>query len=361
MKKGLNDYGRIIIGFIGLYFLVMALSGTKAFLIPFTMAFLLALVVLPLCKKLEELGLKRGLSSFLCTFLIFLISIGFASLMAFQSKVFVDKWPAIKENMQPKVLQLRQFVADRTPMSEAELTPSFDSMMSADFNPGSMVAGWVGSVSGFLANWLLVMIYIFFLLNYRARFKSFILRISPKEEHENVRQTITKSASIAPQYLTGIFILMAGLSILYSIGLGISGVDNFILISMIAALLTLIPYVGNMIGFTLAMVFGYLTSGSTSVLIGIVLTFGVGQFIESYILQPFVVGDRVKVHPFFTILVVIIGNFIWGVTGAVLAVPLFGIITVVLLNTTALRSLGLLFSTQKFTSDSEEILASEEA
>lgn len=353
MKKGWNDYGRIIIGFIGLYFLVLALSGAKAFLIPFALAFLLALVMLPVCKKLEEMGLKRGGAAFLSTLLVFLISVAFASLIAYQSKVFVDKWPVIKQNMQPKVLQLRQFVANRTPLSEEELTPSLDSIMSAEFNPGSMVAGWLGSISGFLANWLLIMIYIFFLLNYRARFKTFILRIFPKEDHNNVQETISKSANIAPQYLTGIFILMAGLSVLYSIGLGITGVDNFILISMIAALLTLIPYVGNIIGFSLAMTFGYLTSGSTSVLIGIVLTFGIGQFIESYILQPYVVGDRVKVHPFFTILVVIIGNFLWGVTGAVLAVPLFGIVTVVLLHISALRSLGLLFSTCEFTPDSE--------
>jgi predicted PurR-regulated permease PerM len=143
--------------------------------------------------------------------------------------------------------------------------------------------------------------------------------------------------------------------VLYSIGLGLSGVDNFILISLIAALLTLIPYVGNIIGFSLAMVFGYLTSGSTSVLIGIMLTFGIGQFIESYVLQPFVVGDRVKVHPFFTILVVVIGNFLWGVTGAVLAVPLFGIVTVVLLNISASHSLGLLFSTCELGPTGEEV------
>ncbi|MGH1336811.1 MAG: AI-2E family transporter [Aureispira sp.] len=362
MKKGWNDYGRVIITFIGFYFLVLALSEAKAFLIPFTMALLLALVLLPLSKKLEEKGLKRGLAAFVSTFFIFLVSIGFASLMAYQSKVFVDKWPTIKTNMQPKVLHLRQFLAERTPLNEADLTPSLDSIMSAEFNPGAMVAGWLGSISAFFANWLLVMIYIFFFLNYRARFKTFILRIFPREKHENVRQTVRNSANIAPQYLTGIFMLQAALSIFYSIGLGISGVDNFILISMIAALLTLIPFVGNLIGFTLAMVFGYLTSGSTAVLIGIVLTFGIGQFIESYILQPYVVGDRVKVHPFFTILVVILGGFVWGITGAVLAVPLFGIITVVLLNITALRSLGLLFSTSEFTPYVEEdVLLTQEA
>ncbi|MFK7798322.1 MAG: AI-2E family transporter [Aureispira sp.] len=351
MQQGWTIYGRIIIGFIGFYFFVMALIGAKSFLIPFTMAILLALVMLPLAKKLEKKRLQRGLAAFISTFVIFGISVGFASLMAYQSKVLVDKWPVIKENMQPKVLQLRQFLAEHTPLSEGDMTPSFDSMMSAEFNPGAMVASWVGSISGFLGNWLLVMIYVFFLLNYRARFRTFVLRIFSREKHENLRYTIATSANIAPQYLTGILTLMGALSVFYSIGLGISGVDNFILISVVAALLTLIPFIGNVLGFTLAMVFGYLTSGDTFVLIGIMFTFGVGQFVESYILQPFVVGDRVKVHPFFTILVVILGNAIWGITGAVLAVPIFGIMTVLLLNIPALRPLGLLFSTCELTVD----------
>lgn len=351
MQNGWTTYGRIIIGFIGFYVFVIALMQAKAFLVPFTMGILLSLVMLPFAKKLEEWRLQRGVSAFVSTFVIFAISIGFASLMAYQSKVLVDKWPVIKENMQPKVLQLRQFLAERTPLSEADMTPSFDNMMSAEFNPGAMVAGWVGSVGDFIANWVLIMIYVFFLLIYRARFRTFILRIFAKEQHENLRQTIASCADIAPQYLTGILTLMGALSILYSIGLGISGVDNFILISMVAALLTLIPFIGNILGFGLAMSFGYLTSGDTTVLIGIILTFGIAQFVEGYILQPFVVGDRVKVHPFFTVLVVIIGNAIWGLTGIILAVPLFGIMTVLLLNIEPLRPLGLLFSTCEFTID----------
>lgn len=351
MQQGWTIYGRIIISFIGCYFLVMALLGAKSFLIPFTMGILMALVMLPFAKWLERKGVQRGVAAFISTFVIFGISIGFASLMAYQSKVLVDKWPVIKENMQPKVLQLRQFLAERTPLSEGDMTPSFDNMMSAEFNPGAVVAGWVGSVGDFIANWVLVMIYVFFLLIYRARFRTFILRIFAKEKHETLRQTIAACADIAPQYLTGILTLMAALSILYSIGLGISGVDNFILISMVAALLTLIPYIGNILGFGLAMAFGYLTSGDTTVLIGIILTFGVAQFVEGYILQPFVVGDRVKVHPFFTVLVVIVGNAIWGLTGIILAVPLFGITTVLLLNIPALRPLGLLFSTCELTVD----------
>ena len=104
---------------------------------------------------------------------------------------------------------------------------------------------------------------------------------------------------------------MAILAVLYSVGLGISGVKNFILIDIIAALLTLIPWTGNAIGLTMAMVFGYLTSGNIDILWGVIMTFTVSQVLESYVVQPYIVGDKVGLHPFFVILFVIFGGSTW--------------------------------------------------
>lgn len=101
---------------------------------------------------------------------------------------------------------------------------------------------------------------------------------------------------------------------------------------------------GNIVGFRVVLVFGYLTSGEMGVLTGIVITFTVAQFLESYVLQPCVVGHKVEVHPFFVILPVIVGNAIWGIIGIVLAIPLMAIITIVLLRIPALEPIGFLFS-----------------
>ncbi|WP_255702732.1 AI-2E family transporter [Antarcticibacterium sp. 1MA-6-2] len=140
------------------------------------------------------------------------------------------------------------------------------------------------------------------------------------------------------------------LAVLYSIGLGISGVNNFILISCIAAFLSLLPYIGNIIGFFLALIFGFLTTGDTTVLIGIIITFGIVQFVESYILEPYVVGDKVNVHPFLVILAVIAGNMIWGITGMILAIPILGILNVIMNSVPSLEPFGYLLSTD----DNEE-------
>lgn len=348
MKQRLSNYGRIMLGIIGGYYFFLSLYNTKAFLIPLTTAFILALVMLPLAKRLEELGVKRMWGSICCTLVVLLISLGMAALVAYQSKVFANQWPSIKATLEPQINTWQAWIVERTPLTQEQLSPSIHDLFKVTPNPGSQIAGAVGAILGFLGNYLLTVIYVFFLLQYRARFRTFVLRIFPDKERTRIDETIQRSARIAPQYLIGKLILMAGLAVLYGIGLGVSGVDNFVLISLVAAVLTLIPYVGNVLGFGLAMAFGYLTTGDTGILIGIMLTFGVGQFIESYILQPFVVGDKVDVHPFFTILVVVAGNFLWGVVGTILSIPLLGILTVVLLNVPSLHSIGLLLSTKDF-------------
>lgn len=346
MGKQILNYATLTI--LCVYFLFLGLSEAKQFLAPLLTAIVLSLVILPLSHKMEQKGIKRGYSSFICVFCLFLISIAFLALISFQIQNFVSSWPKIQETMQPKVEQFKTFVFEHTRFSEEDLEESSkvrDSLLSGNISDqGKQALSFFAGTVGFLGSYLLTFIYIFFLLNYRRRFKDFLLRLFPFEKKKEVKEVIQKSATVAQQYLLGKLILMFLLAVLYSIGLGISGVSNFILVSIIAALLTLIPYIGNMIGIIMALVFGYLTSGETSVLIGIILTFTVAQFVESYVLQPYVVGDKVDLHPFIVILAVIIGGALWGVLGMVLAIPLTAIIAIVCLHVPPLHPFGFLLS-----------------
>jgi predicted PurR-regulated permease PerM len=219
---------------------------------------------------------------------------------------------------------------------------------------GKKVLGLASSLVGFITDYLLVFIYIFFLINYRSKFRWFILKLFSKEHQKEVKEVIQKTTKVGQQYLLGKLILIVCLSVLYSIGLGISGVNNFILVSIIAAFLTLIPFLGNLIGMFLAIAFGFVIDGEMSVLIGILITFTVVQFLESYVFEPFVVGDKVDVQPFFVILAIILGNLVWGVIGMVLAVPVLGILNILFNHIEPLKPLGYLFSNEKKKSKKEE-------
>lgn len=87
------------------------------------------------------------------------------------------------------------------------------------------------------------------MLNYRHRFRKFLLRLFDDEKQGEVNQIVRESASVVQQYLLGKLILIGLLVVSYAVGLGITGVSNFILVSVVAALFTLIPYIGNIIRF----------------------------------------------------------------------------------------------------------------
>lgn len=329
-----------------LVLLFYALVKAQPFLAPFITAVILALVILPLSRKIEK-SISRGWAAFWSSFFLFLCSLGFVALVSLQVKNFAEDWPQIKEKMQPKIENAQQFIAQNSPLNKEDLKIFGEGKKSAAEKKSSKPSQGAGSILSrlisFFGNYLLTFIYIFFLLAYRKRFKKFFLYIFPNERRQEVLETINSSAKVAPRYLGGKLILMGILAVVYSIGLGVSGVKNFIIVSLIAALLTLIPYIGNIIGFFLAVALGFLTTGSTMTLVGITITFVVAQFIESYILEPYLLGEKVDVHPFFVILVVVVGNLVWGVVGMILAIPIMGILTIIFLHIKPLQPLGYLF------------------
>ncbi|WP_265163448.1 AI-2E family transporter [Salinimicrobium tongyeongense] len=353
MEKTINSKGKQILLYVtltilGLYFLFQGLAEASGFFIPLTTAVVLSLLMIPLCRKMENSFMNRMASSLVNTFIIFLASVGFFAIISMQVKTVVDDWPKIRETMAPKIAQVKAFLFEHTPLEEQDLESSEDGgslpFMSSDSNAGQKAASFLNSAISFFGDYLITFIYIFFLLNYRHRFKNFLLLLFPDSRRHEVKKVIEKSAEVTRRYLVGKLILIGFLAVLYAVGLGISGVNNFILISILAAVLSLLPYIGNIVGFGLAMIFGYLVSGETGVLVGIIITFGVAQFVESYILEPYIVGDQVDLHPFFVILAVIIGGMVWGIAGMVLSIPILAIINVVFSNISPLKPFGFLLS-----------------
>ena len=133
MTKGKQILFYSTLSVVGIYFLFLGLHEAKGFLAPFLTAIILALVVLPLSKKLERNLMKRSYASLINTFLLFLLSLGFLALVSLQVRSFISDWPKIKETMAPKVEQLKDFVFDHTPLTKGDLERS---------DKGSTIPSW---------------------------------------------------------------------------------------------------------------------------------------------------------------------------------------------------------------------------
>lgn len=367
-------------------------------MIPITISILLALICIPLARKLEKWGLNRGMSAFLCVLLSFTTFLSFFALISFQISQFSDKWPEIKdkaksglESVEDAVSQTTGFsfqedidqifpteaaesemnnekLSDTEAKSNSTTASKENSEISPDSNdssdnsqtskvPSGVLSG-LGSVLmsffSFLTNSLLAMIYLFFFLYYRTKLKLSILNFFSEENRSDAKEVLGNTIQLALDFLVGKMILIAFLAVIYGVGLSISGIDNAILISILAAILSLIPYVGNVIGVILAMSMAAASGGDIGMYIGVAVTYFFAQFIESYILEPYVVGGKVNINPIVSILVVVLGGTIWGIAGMILSIPIIGIFKIICDAVPFLQPIGYFLGEDDLVSDDEE-------
>lgn len=313
-----------------LFFLVFGgMYFASGFLIPLVFAGILAMLMTPLSAKLEAIGINKALSAFICivTLVLFFVGVGF--LLSTQVTSFAENLPQIEQQVNKQLNSIQSFVQETFGVSPERQQQVFEDSSSGSGGISSMVVGFFSSFTGMMATSLLVLVYMFLLLFYRSRFPKFIMKLVDKDEKEQARTIIEESSGVAQQYLVGRGILILILAVLYSIGFSIIGLDSAIFISLIGALLSIIPYVGNIIAFFLFILIGLTQGGGTTLYLYIFIIFSIVQFIESYILEPFVVGAEVDIHPYFTVVAIIVGELLWGVAGMILAIPMLAVVKII--------------------------------
>ena len=326
-----------------LFFLVIGgLYIGRTFLIPLAFAAIFAMLLTPLCSKLEGMGLNRALATLLCILLLLVFFFGLGTLLSAQIASFSEDLPKIEKQVTQKFSDMQRYIQENFGLSPREQKKAVQGDSSTAEGVSSVVLGFLGSFTGIMTNSLITLVYLYMLLFYRDRFSTFVLKVVSDENKDRARRVISDSSQVAQQYLVGRGMLIIILAVMYSVGLSIVGIDNAILISLLAALVSIIPYIGNIIGVAFPLIMALVQGGDLWLFAGVLIVFSIAQFVESYILEPYIVGAEVDVHPFFTIVVIIAGEMVWGISGMILAIPLFGILKIVLDNIEHLRPYGYL-------------------
>lgn len=357
MKKHITRLSPIVLSalvIIALYFLVLGLMAAQKVLAPLVLAWVLALLVYPIAQLLEKKGLHCLVSTSFVVGVVFVAFIGISGVISLQVRSFLEDADVMKERLSPVAKKVELFVLAHTPLERSKLEAykttyglnekkSIEVEKSPDLKQEEAFM-MLGKVLGTGADLLLMFVYLFFFIHFRHMFYTFFIKLFPDSTKGKVSRAMHDSARVVRHYLNGRLILMVILFVLYSLGMWISGAEDFFLISFIAAFLSLIPFIGNMAGYVLALFIGLLSGGEVYTLVGITVTFLIVQFLDSYVFQPIILGNKVNVHPFFIILAVIIGNAIWGIIGMILSIPIIAIITVILRETPDAKAFTYLLS-----------------
>lgn len=186
------------------------------------------------------------------------------------------------------------------------------------------------AVIGLVANIALLPIITFFFLRDWDNLVERVASLIPRDHLPTVNRLARESSDVLGAFLRGQFLVMLVLGVMYGLGLWAVGLDLGILIGLIAGLLTFVPYLGPASGIILGVIAALVQYGDWQHVAGVLVVFGIGQVIESYVLTPKLVGDRIGLHPVAVIFAVLAGGQLFGFLGMLLALPVAAVVNVLL-------------------------------
>lgn len=330
----------IILGSSILYF-------GKPFLIPLTLAGILATLLVGLTQKMEKKGLKRGLSSLIAVIIIILTIGGILTLLAWRIRDFSDNLTGMRDRALDLFENLKKWIDNTLGVSSDQQEKLAKQTGQSTGNATNMLMTFASGTMDILVDTLLVMVYTFLFLFYRSRIKNFILKLVPNKYELKTEKIIKKSVNVSKSYLSGLAAMIVMLWVLYGIGFSIVGVKNALFFAILCGLLEIVPFIGNLTGTSFTVLSVVAQGGKNEMIIGVILVYALVQFLQTYILEPLIVGDQVNINPLFTIMVLVLGELVWGIGGMVLAIPLLGIVKIICDHVPSLQPYGYLIGTDK--------------
>jgi predicted PurR-regulated permease PerM len=189
---------------------------------------------------------------------------------------------------------------------------------------------------------LLIPVYTFLILYYQPLLLEFIQKLFKKEIHKDVDSIVTQIKTVVQRYLTGLLIEVVIVSVLSIAVLLLLGIDYAILLGIIGGLLNMIPYIGGIIGVALPMMVALVTKPTGWYPLYILILYYIIQLIDNNYIVPKIVASKVKINALFSIVVVLAGNAIWGISGMFLSIPLLAIAKLIFDHIESLKPWGFL-------------------
>jgi predicted PurR-regulated permease PerM len=309
-------------------------------LTPFVVASVLAYALNPLVNRVD--GWARGrvprLVAVLLVEVLFIVALlGLLLLLipilAKEIPLMRDQVPLLLDRFNDWVRpQLAQF-GFRVALDVGSLKNFALKYLNANFEDafGSLLASLKlgGSVAlAVVGNAVLIPVVLFYLLLDWERFVHRVVELVPVPMRAGYDSFMAEADSVLGQYLRGQLLVMLLLAVYYGAGLAVFGLDLALPIGVFTGLAVFVPYLGFGLGLVLALVAGLLQFASMKALLMVGVVYGVGQMLESFVLTPRLVGERIGLHPLAVIFALMAFGQLFGFVGVLIALPVSAVLLV---------------------------------
>jgi predicted PurR-regulated permease PerM len=339
---------RRAIEILGLYFLGMIIVVGADILTPLLLAFFISIVLLPVYRFLKRKKFPDILAV-LCSVLLFVVLIVLI-IWFFSSQIsrLVADFPRIKENVTIHLNSLSAWINQKANFSTDKQVQLINEQSNKLLNmAGGMLGGAAASLTGIFILVGLLPIYIFLMMYYKNLLIRFVFLWFPEPNHKQVEDVMRETEVIIKSYLVGLLIQVTYITILLGGALALFGIPHALLIGVIFAILNLIPYVGALIGNIIGVLLTLTSSQDLSPIFTVLITIAVVQFLDNNILMPRIVGSKVKINALASIVGVIVGGALAGISGMFLSLPVIAVLKIIFDRSEKFRQWGTLFGDER--------------
>jgi putative permease len=337
-EKTLQNVGILALVLVSLYYLNelfgpqidTLLRAANSILLPFGIALFISYLLSPIVNFIEtKLKVKQRYLSIAIVFVLmilvaalFVLIIG--SIIYNQAESFFNvDWENILTTIENYVAQ-NEFLQDGYAQISEYLT--FDSAAPVIFD----VFGVLQSMVSIIIAIVLVPVFLVFLLSEKNRIFNGLLTLLPKKYQKEVAELGIRANDVTEKYFNGRFLSMFIMSIFFTIVFWIFGfgLDKAIFFGFTLGFLDLIPYVGGFIGIALPVLYSFTITGDVLfgqwAFIALIIINMIAQFLQGNVLQPYIMGKEVNLHPLLILSSFIFFGALFGITGIILAIPITG-------------------------------------
>lgn len=334
-------------GLLFLVLLTVVLYYGKPFLIPFTFATLLAMLMAPVCRSLDRKGCPRAISCLVCVLILLLVFLFMLGILVGQVSGFVGDLSLVEQKTDALLISVQRRIENQFHIPVAEQTGFIkEETKNIGAFLRSYLTGLLRSSVQLLIGLIITIVLTFLFLFHKEKYYAFFLKFTTGDTPQQKESLLNRIGQVSQHYLVGRAISILILFVLYALALWIIGIKSTLLLAAAAGLFNVIPYIGPVLAALFPFLVALVTEESYQPAIWVLVCFCLFQAFDNYFVTPYFLGGEVSLSALSTIAIMICGGFVWGIAGMILFIPMLSIVKIICDQVPGLEHYGYLIGDQ---------------
>jgi predicted PurR-regulated permease PerM len=330
------------------FFLLVILYFGKALFIPLAYGLFIAIVLYPFCKWLEQHRFSRTVAVTISVLLVIVLFSILIAILALQVKAFNNDLPELQAKAKPFIEEFKNRLASIPGIPFNEKTSIQEDFTSGIVNNiGGLLSASISKIGSGLFTLFIIPVFAALFLYNRESFVLFLNKLAGEKYNTRLYSVLHHTVTTYFHFIKGMIFVYIIVGILNSAGLLALGIRHAVLFGFLTAIMTIIPYLGIFISALLPVTVAWITKDSIWYPIGVIVVFIFVQYLEANVIFPKVVATQLNLSTWATLVAIIAGGIVWGVSGMILFIPAAGILKLISSHIPEWEPLNILLSRDK--------------